>query len=130
MMPCIFIIKNEALRFSVVFQFGDFDKSAVVTFLEEHGCDTGVVDGITDFPDDSCYGSNWRPTGYASSFVWIGKLPETREDEGTLVHELDHAICWALDQRAIRDEECKAYLLDYFYTTVMENVDAYKKQYK
>ena len=123
----IFLIKNEPFRFSVVFQIGTFDKAAVVSFLEEHGFDTDIVNGMpAEVESGFVNGNNWRPEGFASSFVWIHKIPETREDEGTVVHELDHALCWALHQRSIHDEECKAYLLDYFYSTVMTNIDNYK----
>lgn len=123
----IFLIKNEPFRFCVVFQIGTFDKAAVVGFLEEHDFDIDIINGMPEeVESEFIYGVNWRPEGSGSSFVWIHKIPETRKDEGTVVHELEHAICWALSQRGINDEECKAYLLDYFYSTVMTNIDNYK----
>lgn len=124
----LFLIKNEPLRFSVVFHLGGFDKQKVSDFLTEIGSDPDIVEGMPDTVEDNVNGHNWRPTGYASSFVWIKKIPETREDEGTVVHEIEHALCWALSQRNINDEECKAYLLDYFYSTVMTNIDNYKNE--
>jgi len=84
--------------------------------------------GMPDEPNEGANGTNWRPSGYASSFVWIRNIPSDREDEGTVIHELEHALCWALSQRNINDEECKAYLLDYFYSTVMTNIDNWKNE--
>lgn len=125
----IFVIRNEALRFSVLFQIGvPFDKPAIIRFCEEHGFDTGIIDGCPDEPDPNSLGNNWRPDGWASSVVWMLDKPVDRETEGTLIHEIFHAVTWALHNRGIRDEESTAYLIDYLYSTAMKNIDAYYEE--
>jgi hypothetical protein len=43
--------------------------------------------------------------------VWVREAPATPEATAILVHELYHAVRYALDRRGVADEEAQAYLL-------------------
>lgn len=56
------------------------------------------------------------------NLIWLNKYPETVEDFGDLVHEIEHAVWYILDSRGLKhteeSDEAYAYLSGYIFCEI------------
>lgn len=56
------------------------------------------------------------------NLIWLNKFPETVEDYGDLVHEIEHAVYYILESRGLKhtaeSDEAYAYLSSFLFCEI------------